>query len=124
MPDARHIGALAFIARAAGNAANSDGDGKGAANDNAGTEGACVLCVDADCCAQCHVHSAGDCFACAIDMPWQCTIIAASLAGMSAAAQTYEASASCWNNNDNTTSSVSRSRVRREGRGSRFTMSL
>lgn len=48
---------------------SAGGDGKGAANGNAGTEGDWALCANADCCAQCDVHSAGDCFVCAIGMP-------------------------------------------------------
>ena len=121
MPGARHSATWACIACAVGNPMIVGGDGKGAANGNAGTEGEWASCTDMDVCAQCHVHSGGVCFACAIVMPWQGTVIAVLPAGMSGVRQRWDANAKGWNNSDNTNSSVSRKRVCRQRRKRRFT---
>ena len=120
MLGARHRAILESIACAVGNPMSTGGDGKGAANGNAGTEGEWASCTDMDGCAQCDVHSSV-CFACAIVMPWQGTVIAVLPAGMSGVGQRCEANAKGWNNTDNTNSSVSRRRVHRRRWKRRFT---
>ena len=124
MPGARHSATLAPIACAIGDPTSAGGDGKGAANGNAGTEGDWASCTDMGGCAQCHAHSGGACFACNIDIPWQGTVIATLPADASGIAQRWQANTNGWNNSDNTNSSVSRRRVRREGRRADFTVPL